>query len=407
VSSFVASIPSIDEIHAYLARFNFFERYVHGAHEGDVYVSTHARRFRETLLHLPDLPPSPKVLELGAVPYSMTILLRRFCGAVVDTVSFYEVPSAAAARHVLESPDGRERYEFDYRSINVETDVFPFADAQYDLVLCCELLEHLLINPSHMFYEAHRVLKTGGSVLVSTPNVLRTANVTALIEGRNIYDAYHGNGIYGRHNREYTPAEVVQLLESCGFSITQTVTVDVYDPPAVPSKTGREDTIIAIGRATASRRIGTPPGLYVLLDEYTNVTRSAISMGVDEVGHLGRGWYDVEFEPEGGSRWMAAEGTIFLKRDRIATVGLTIQAHHPDITTKPVLVNVSAGDRNLGTVRLSDGAWHDVELAVPHDVAGSPLPIKISVSRTWRPSDVSGTSDTRELGIRVRRCWGR
>jgi SAM-dependent methyltransferase len=403
----VASIPSVDEIREYLARFNFFERYVHGAHEGHVYVETHARRFRETLLHLPDLPASPKVLELGAVPYSMTILLRRFCGAVVDTVSFYEVSSAAAARHVLESPDGRERYEFDYRSINVEADVFPFADAHYDLVLCCELLEHLLINPSHMFYEAHRVLKRGGYVLVSTPNVLRTANVTALIEGRNIYDAYHGNGIYGRHNREYTPAEVVQLLESCGFSTSESVTVDVYDPPPVPSKPGREDTILAIGRATAPRRIGTPPGLYVLLDEYINVTRSAITMGVDEVGHLGRGWYDLELEAEGGSRWMAADATIFLKGDRITTVGLTIQSHHPDVGTTPVLVEVSAGDRALGTARLSDGAWHDVELVVPPDVADDPLPINISVSRTWRPNQVAGSSDTRELGIRVRRCWGR
>lgn len=398
-------VPSIDEIRAYLARFNFFDKYAHGAAEGDVYVATHARRFRETLLHLPALPEHPRVLELGAVPYSMTILLRRYLHAAVDTISFYEVASAAGARHVLESPDGTERYEFEYRSINVERDPFPFPDAQYDLVLCCELLEHLLIHPSHMFYEAHRVLKPGGAVFVSTPNVLRSANVRALLEGRNVYEAYHGNGIYGRHNREYTPAEVPQLLESCGFSIAETVTLNVYDPLDASAEAGREDTIMTVGRATAARRVGAPSGLYVLLDEYVNVTRSAISMGVDEVGHLGRGWYDVEFEPEGGARWMASTGTLFLAAAGCRTIGFTLQAHHPGIAANPVSVDLIGGSGHIGTVQLSDGAWHEFELPLPPGAAATPMAVTFRVSRTWRPSDVSGGPDARELGVRLRRCW--
>ena len=53
-------LPSTDEIRALLRPLDFFERYVNGQHEGDVYVDTHASRFRETLRMLPgDLGPRP------------------------------------------------------------------------------------------------------------------------------------------------------------------------------------------------------------------------------------------------------------------------------------------------------------------------------------------------------------
>jgi len=211
--------------------FNFFARYVQGPEEGEVYVATHARRFVETLRRLPPLPSPPRILELGAVPYSMTILLRRYLDADVDTLSFYEVESPRT-QHIVERDDAAERYEFSYQAVNVERDLFPLPDASVDLVLCCEILEHLLINPSHMVYEAHRVLRPGGFLVVTTPNVTRAANVRALAEGRNINDAYHGNGIYGRHNREYSPSEVALLLGSCGFGVVSNQTIDVYETTA-------------------------------------------------------------------------------------------------------------------------------------------------------------------------------
>lgn len=103
--------------------------------------------------------------------------------------------------------------------MNIERDWFPFEDKSFDMVLCCEVLEHLLINPSHMLYESHRVLKDDGFFIMSTPNVLRFENIYKILRGRNIYDTYPGNGIYGRHNREYTPEEVRLLLEKNNFNI--------------------------------------------------------------------------------------------------------------------------------------------------------------------------------------------
>jgi len=400
-------VPSVDEIRRDLRRFNFFAQYVGNPGEGDVYVDTHARRFHETLRRLPSFPHPPAVLELGGIPYSMSILLRTCYGAALDTISFYEVETAAASSHELVSADGTERHLFDVRSINVERDLFPFDDGRFDLVMCCEILEHLLINPSHMFYEAHRVLKPGGFIFVSTPNVLRAANIRALQEGRNIYDAYHGNGVYGRHNREFTPVEVGALLQSCGFAVLDNSTVDVYEPTRTARSAGDEDTIMTLAKTAAARRYGLPQGLYVLIDEFRNITRPAISMGVDEIGHLGPGWYDAEVEPEAASRWMGRQATLFLNARGATRVGFVAQAHHPGIETSQVHVEVFVAQRLIGAVQVGDGAWHTYELSVPGAPMDGPIEVRFAVSRTWRPSDVSGGDDTRDLGIRIRTCWCR
>lgn len=392
-------IPSVDEARAYVARFNFFERYVLGPEEGAVYVATHARRFVETLRRLPELPPRPRVLELGAVPYSMTILLHRYVDADVAPLSFYEV-ERGATHHVLESDDGTERFEFQYDPVNVERDVYPFADATFDLVLCGEILEHLLINPSHMLFECHRVLRPGGHILVSTPNVTRAENVRALSEGRNINDAYHGNGIYGRHNREFAPAEVALLLEACGYTVVSNETVDVYDTTQPGSAAGRQDTIFTLARTSGPRRMATPPSLYVLMDEYVNVIRSAVTMGVDELGHLGRGWYQVEFEGDMGFRWTRKSAQLLLKLHEAASLHVRLQSHDPRVLQRPAALTVSANGRPLGRRELVDHAWHEVAFDLPPNVSGE-VRFEFAVEEDWSP----GADDPRRLGVRVHRCW--
>ncbi len=397
-------VPSVDEAREYLWRFNFFERYVHGPEEGHAYVAVHARRFVETLRRLPASPRYPRVLELGAVPYSMTILLRRYRLADVDPYSFYEVQQGPAD-HVLDSPDGSESYRFRYTPINVERDPFPSPEASYDVVLCCELLEHVLINPSHMFFEAHRVLKPGGFLVVTTPNVARAQNIKALAAGGNIYDAYHGNGIYGRHNREYTAAEVRALLESCGFDVVSNETLDVYDGTPPGSPPGQEDTIMTVVQPNRPRRMGNPPGLYVLMEEYRNVIRPAIAMGIDEVGHLGRGWYDQEQDGDLWFRWTCGQAACHLKTDRATFVGVSFQAHHPDLHARPVRLTVSVAGTQVGQLLVTGHGWQSIEFGIPETTGA--VEVRIAVDREWVPQESLGSSDRRRLGLRVQRCWSR
>ena len=106
--------------------------------------------------------------------------------------------------------------------------MFPFESDSFDVVLFCEVIEHLLMDPVVALREIKRVLRPGGSLVVSTPNVARLENMARLAAGANLYDPYSGYGPYGRHNREYTRHELVKLLEFVGFQPDIHFTADVH-----------------------------------------------------------------------------------------------------------------------------------------------------------------------------------
>ncbi len=55
--------------------------------------------------------------------------------------------------------------------IDLNTDALPYPDAFFDAVTCTEVVEHLE-NFRHMLREAGRVTKPGGTVILTTPNIL-------------------------------------------------------------------------------------------------------------------------------------------------------------------------------------------------------------------------------------------
>ena len=402
------SLPNVRTIERYLKGFNFFEKYVQGQWEGNLYVETHSRRFSETLRLLPDLKPEARVLELGAVPYYLTILLRKYIGLNVDPLSFFEFETSERTTHRLENTETQELYDFDYAPLNVERDVFPSADDTYDLVLCCELLEHLLINPSHMLYEIHRVLKPGGYLLLSTPNVLRWENVFSLLKGRNINDCYHGNGIYGRHNREYSKREVSQLLEANSFAIEWIGTRSAYGPELVnkiPLLGNRRDNIFALARSVDGPRAAFPHNLYSLMDEFRNVVRPSFRMGFNEVGQIGRGWHG--FEPgDPGFRWTAKEAEFFLKNtEGSRKVRLRARSDHAKAPAGLVKITLEVNGRELTPERLNDHSWQDLSFDLSAEDAEAILNCRIKVSETWVPRLETKTDDSRELGIGVSEIW--
>ena len=161
------------------------------------------------------------VLELGANPYIMTLMMKRRFDFELKLANYFsERLTAQESVHVAEL--NGVRIEFPFCHFNIERDVFPYPDEQFDCVLFCEILEHLLESPDRAVAELARVLRPGGYVIVSTPNATRLTNLYFLLLGRNIWDKYSPNGPYGRHNREFTLAEVRDLLEHHGFHIVRT-----------------------------------------------------------------------------------------------------------------------------------------------------------------------------------------
>jgi SAM-dependent methyltransferase len=167
-------------------------------------------------------------LELGANPYFSTWLLDNYTDLDLIMANYYGKSGTARETVSWLPPGETERSEVVRESalFNVEEERFPFDDDSLDGVLFCEMLEHLLMNPLHTLGEIHRVLRHGGCLILTTPNVARLENVLRLLHGANLYDPYSGFGPYGRHNREYTRHELHRLLEFAGYDVEYSMTAD-------------------------------------------------------------------------------------------------------------------------------------------------------------------------------------
>jgi SAM-dependent methyltransferase len=171
---------------------------------------------------------SGSCLELGANPYFTTYLLDEHTELELTLANYYGRRGETTETVSFIPPGGCDRIQIERRSLlfNVEEDRFPFDDGSFDVVLFCEMLEHLLMDPVATLLQIHRVLKPGGVLVLTTPNVSRLDNVLAMVNGANIYDPYSGFGPYGRHNREYNRHELHRLLDFAGFEVDYSLTAD-------------------------------------------------------------------------------------------------------------------------------------------------------------------------------------
>ncbi len=196
----------------------------------DVYLEDSLWRFCHTWWLVRD--ETGRALELGANPYFTTQLLADHTALDLTLVNYYGTRGERRETVSFLRPHAAERsvHHYDTLMFNVEEDDFPFEAGSFDVVLFCELIEHLLMDPVEVLRKIRRVLKPGGILVLTTPNVARLDNVAAMVDGRNIYDPYSGFGPYGRHNREYTRHELHRLLEFVGFEVEISFTADGHPP---------------------------------------------------------------------------------------------------------------------------------------------------------------------------------
>lgn len=173
-----------------------------------------------------------KCLELGGNPYFTTMLLKNFTDLETSLANYFGHENNGEYTQTVdyrELGSGEKKSQhFSFQHFNIENDIFPYEDGEFDLVIFAEIIEHLLNDPCKVLREIKRVLKPNGTLILTTPNVARLENVTRLISGTNIYDPYSGYGPYGRHNREYNRHELDQLLRFEGYELTVCFTADVH-----------------------------------------------------------------------------------------------------------------------------------------------------------------------------------
>jgi SAM-dependent methyltransferase len=262
-------------LHHYLCSFRLEDAGPEVLHP---YVGDALPRFMHTLDLLPP-QPGLNVLELGANPYLFTVLLKRLQRYELTLANFigqniYSTEQARGQQRIWSEQYG-EDHRFAFDSFNLELSDYPYPDESFDLLLFCEILEHLVVNPLPVFGKLHRLLKPGGLLLVTTPNAVRLANVALMLAGSNPFDRYHPqNGVYGRHNREFTAPELRAILGDAGFELVRLethdrynydvtrITRDSYEPPgAIPYTKAVVEAVLKLAHAPLADR---GDNLYVL-----------------------------------------------------------------------------------------------------------------------------------------------
>ena len=158
-------------------------------------------------------------------------------------------------------------------SIDYETDPLPYPDASQDGVLLCEVIEHFVLDPMFCLMEINRILKPGGFLVVTTPNVASWFAVFQALQQQapNRWAFYSGDPSKARnhiHAREYLVSDFHTLLPAAGFEVEDIVTRDYgVHPPYCPipgySEEDRGDTIFCRARKTGApvKRFVSPPYL--------------------------------------------------------------------------------------------------------------------------------------------------
>lgn len=199
------------------------------------YVHTHFTRLAKTLEITPAGGAGKRILEMGSY-LQITPALRSKLG-YAEVRGCYYGPAGQTEHKQVTSSDGQV-FECDLDLFDAEKDRFPYVDGYFDTVLCCELIEHLPNDPMHMMAEINRVLKSGGALVLTTPNIGSIRALSAILQGYHpgFFPAYirpseDGSETEARHNREYAPREVVALFRDAGFEMTLLETGEFRDEP--------------------------------------------------------------------------------------------------------------------------------------------------------------------------------
>ena len=177
------------------------------------YLESERFRFKNTFQSITSAKPI-KILDIGTTPFTLFIK-ECYPDYVVSTLDL---------THLMEERCIAKGIQF--KPCNLETEPIPFEDGSFDIVILTEVLEHLFIPPRLVIGECRRVIRSGGKLIFSVPNLARLIKRVKLFVGISPLDDpedqmkrgwVHGRG----HIREYTMKEVTSMLKASGFTISK------------------------------------------------------------------------------------------------------------------------------------------------------------------------------------------
>ena len=403
---------------------NTFEWFREPAKQG--YLATAVDRFAHTLNLIPRLPnpESIKVLEIGGLPYFMTVLIKKFLGYEVQVVNEPTWERGEEGNHEVLINDQGETFDIRYKTMNIEYDHWPWPDQSFDIVLYCEVIEHLVYDPTHTLVEAHRVLKKdSGKLLISTPNALSYVDLLKMLRGVNSFPPYSGYSHYARHHRLFSTDELIYLTHKAGYEVH--TCYSAYDKTYFHPKRLNRLVKLMIRAGLLKKRLdviyllATPTGkphyvypnslpfiLYQDVHGYRRIFSSSVAMADEETSQLVEGFHGLE-QWGGGVRWTAKQAALFLKHDDQQRLTATFYSGSAEWGPE-VSGCVRIGDQHhlaeqSHPFSLPRNSWQTLTFPVPAD-APAELLVTFDIDNPVVPAQLDhATIDNRILGLAVQK----
>lgn len=215
--------PSCEEFETFLAEIDFRSTFW-GVHY-DRYIET----YKALTKALSGGATNEAFIELGN-SWVFSTFLRKKAGFLRVDVTEFNNDKSTKIRQLKSQFDQNSDETYRAFSLNLEAEVLPVDDEIYSLILCCELLEHLDVDPMFMMAELNRVLKPGGFLVMSTPNSTCSSLVDRILNGYapQFYMYYQKDRSPFRHNFEYAPHQIKQLIDAAGFQMIEFWTADTF-----------------------------------------------------------------------------------------------------------------------------------------------------------------------------------
>ncbi len=178
------------------------------------------------------------ILDVGYYPGALGIMLREFFGDKIRLIGsgmesspaiIQELSDLKAYAEIHDTELDPLHYLYDSNSISSRIQV---PDDSIDLVIAGEVFEHLT-SPLHFIKEISRVLKKGGILFLTTPNVCYMGNILRLLTNRSNFPPLEFSTIIipekRPHARLYAAGEIRQLMANENLEEVKHFFIDGHD----------------------------------------------------------------------------------------------------------------------------------------------------------------------------------
>lgn len=168
------------------------------------------------------LSPGDRILDIGSGPCDKIALLGRlgFRGFAVDDLNDPWHREGDTTRKILEFARSEG---IDFRVATASS--FPFQGESFDMVMLCDVLEHLHESPRELLATAIGALRPNGFLLITVPNAVNLRKRIDVLIGRTnlppFDEFYWSRGEWRGHVREYVWDDLERIARYQGLDIVE------------------------------------------------------------------------------------------------------------------------------------------------------------------------------------------